>query len=326
MPVATAGAMKGITFDQLESFSPYVMLCNTFHMHLDPGEDIVERAGGLHKFINWKKPILTDSGGFQVFSLSDIRKIDDDGVTFKSPRDGSEHRFTPESAMEIQHKLGADIIMCLDHCPPSTASRKEIEEATTRTINWAKRCKVRHEELCKERGTNPLLFGIVQGGLEHDLREMCAKALSDIEFDGYAVGGLAVGETPEQMFEVLTHVCPVLPKDAPRYLMGVGRVDQMEKAVALGIDMFDCVLPMREARHGRLFMTDGSTVRITQAAFRDDHSVIDVDSPSSLSREHTRSYLHHLNRIGERYGETIACMQNVSVTLLKMKQLREKIL
>lgn len=326
MPVATAGAMKGLTFEHLRSLHAEILLCNTFHMHMNPGEKIVEDAGGLQKFIDWDKSILTDSGGFQVFSLSKLRKMDDDGVTFQSPRNGDELRLTPESAMEIQHRLGSDIIMCLDHCPPSTAEHSEIADAVRRTVAWAKRCKVRHAELCKERGTKPLLFGIVQGGLDQALRSECAKALQKIGFDGYAIGGLAVGETPEEMFKVLEYVCPLLPTDAPRYLMGVGRTEQMEKAVALGVDMFDCVLPMREARHGRLFLSDGSTLKISNAQYQNDHSVIDANSPSPLSQKHLKSYLHHLSRIGERYFEVIACLQNVSVTLLHMKNLRERIL
>ncbi len=326
MPVATAGAMKGLTLEHLHQMGAGILLCNTLHMHLDPGEDIVEKAKGLHGFVNWKKPILTDSGGYQIFSLRDISSVIEDGVTFRSPRDGSSHTLTPESAMEIQHKLGGDIIMCLDTCPPSTASRSEILEAMERTIRWAKRCKNHHEKLCIAQESKPLLFGIVQGGLDLQLREECAKALQDIGFDGYAVGGLAVGESSEEMFRVLEHTCPLLPEDKPRYLMGVGRLEQIKKAVSIGIDMFDCVLPMREARHGRLFMNDGTQIRINRHEYREDHSTIDAHSPSSLSREHSKSYLHHLFRIGERYGETIACMQNLSVTLDGMQKIRESIL
>lgn len=323
MPVGTAGAMKGISFDQLLSLGAELLLCNTYHLHLHPGEDVVAAAGGLHDFVGWKKPILTDSGGFQVFSLKSIRTIDDTGVSFRSHRNGDAHFLGPNEAMEIQHKLGADIIMCFDECPPSTAHRRDIQKAVDRTLLWAAQCKKKHEELRTKNGHAPLLFGIVQGGLERDLREKCAQELIALGFDGYAVGGLAVGETPEEMYSVLESVCPLLPADAPRYLMGVGRTEQLRKSVALGIDMFDCVLPMREARHGRLLLSDGSYLRIHQSAFLNDHAVIDADSPSPLSRVHTRSYLHHLLKLGERYGETIACMQNLGVTLRMIRELRD---
>lgn len=324
MPVGTAGAMKGITHAELLSLGAQVLLSNTYHLHLQPGEDVIEEAGGLHEFIGWNKPMLTDSGGFQVFSLRTISDITERGVDFRSHLDGSPLFIGPEESMRIQHKLGADIIMCFDQCPPSTAPRTEIVEAVDRTLRWAVECKKWHEKLSSEHGRKMLLFGIVQGGTERDLREKCAQELQAIGFDGYAVGGLAVGETEDEMYGVLDAVCPLLPEDKPRYLMGVGRIEQLKASVAKGIDMFDCVLPMREARHGTVYLSDGSRVRITGAAYRRDHSILDPHSPSSLSRIHKKSYLSHLLRSGERLGETIACMQNVGITCETMRELRSK--
>lgn len=324
MPVATAGAMKGVTFDDLEALGAEIILTNTYHMHLTPGEATVRTLGGLHRFIGWKKPILTDSGGFQVFSLQTLRKIADDGVTFRSHRDGSKRFLGPKEAMRIQHALGSDIIMCFDECPPSTAPRKAQTDAVERTLRWAAVCKKEHVRLCRGKRNRPLLFGIVQGGLERDLRERCAEELIAIGFDGYAVGGLAVGETPEEMYRVLDWVCPLLPETQPRYLMGVGRIEQMREAVKRGIDMFDCVLPMREGRHGTVYLSKGERVRITQARYMQDPAPIDATSASPFSRRHSRGYLSHLMRLGERYGETVACLQNLAVTIGSMKTLRAR--
>jgi len=323
-PVGTAGAMRGITLDDLGTLGSNVLLCNTYHLHLQPGEDVIGEAGGLHKFINWNGPILTDSGGFQVFSLSGMRKMKEHGVEFQSHIDGSKHFLGPEEAMKIQHTLGSDIIMCFDECPPSTAPRAKQMEAVDRTLRWAKECKEWHMKL-KTREDHPQLFGIVQGGLEQDLRKKCAEELIAIGFDGYAIGGLAVGETETEMFSVLDYVCPVLPEDKPRYLMGVGKITQHREAVKRGIDMFDCVLPMREARHGKLYRVDGSEIRIRNQQYINDHSIIDPQSPSSFSRKHSLSYLSHLFRAGERSAEAIACMQNLGVTLKAMSDLRELI-
>jgi len=330
--------MRGILLDDLKTLGSDVLLCNTYHLHLQPGEDVVEEAGGLHKFIGWDGSILTDSGGFQVFSLEGMRKMHEHGVEFQSHIDGSKHFLGPEEAMCIQHKLGSDIIMCFDECPPSTAPRAKQTEAVDRTIRWARECKKWHDELKTQKiqkknssessGPSvpyPLLFGIVQGGLEQDLRKKCAEELIAIGFDGYAVGGLAVGETEKEMYDVLGYVCPVLPEDKPRYLMGVGRPSQHREAVKRGIDMFDCVLPMREARHGKIYLSNGSDIRIRNAEYIHDHAVIDAHSPSALSRKLSRSYLAHLVRAGERSAEAIACMQNLGVTLEAMKRLREEI-
>ncbi|MBI2117348.1 tRNA guanosine(34) transglycosylase Tgt, partial [Candidatus Peregrinibacteria bacterium] len=225
LPVATGGAMRGIRHEDLLALGAQALLCNTYHLHLRPGEDVVAAAGGLHSFIGWPKPILTDSGGFQVFSLRDRRSVTDDGVTFHSHLDGSRCFLGPREAMEIQHKLGADMIMCLDVCPPSTAKRAEIIAAVDRTLRWAGECKKWHTD-------DTLLFAIIQGGLERDLREKCAQELIAMGFDGYAIGGLAVGESETDMYEILDVVCPLLPVDKPRYLMGVGRLSQIPLCVA----------------------------------------------------------------------------------------------
>jgi queuine tRNA-ribosyltransferase len=325
MPVATAGAMKGITFDDLKAQNADILLCNTYHLHLSPGEATVKKVGGLHSFIGWDRPILTDSGGFQVFSLEKIRKISDTGVEFRDHRSGALHFIGPKEAMQIQHALGADIIMCFDECPPSTAPRAAQLKAVERTLLWAKICKEEHVKLSKKKKHPPLLFGIVQGGLEKDLRQKCAKELIEIGFDGYAVGGLAVGETEAQMYDVLSYVCPLLPNDKPRYLMGVGERHQLKAAIAQGIDMFDCVSPMREARHGNVWLSDGTKLRIRRAENATDHSPIDPDSTAPTSRLHTKAYLRHLMQIGERYGETIACLQNMAMILGTVKDIRSEI-
>ncbi len=329
-PVGTAGAMRGMTLDELRTLGSDILLCNTYHLHIQPSEDTIAEAGGLHAFIGWDGPILTDSGGFQVFSLEGNRKIVEHGVHFKSHIDGAPLFLGPEEAMRIQHKLGSDIIMCFDECPPSTAPRKKQIEAVDRTLRWAKECKKWHEKLLSESlnphsQSHPLLFGIVQGGLERDLRQKCAEELIAIGFDGYAIGGLAVGETENEMYDVLDYVCPVLPVEKPRYLMGVGRISQHREAVKRGIDFFDCVMPMREARHGKIYLSDGTHINIKNSQYTHDHSVIDEKSPSALSRTHLKSYLSHLFRLSERSAQTIACMQNMAVTLEAMKTLRQEI-
>jgi queuine tRNA-ribosyltransferase len=324
--------MRGLTHRDLKDLGAQVLLCNTYHLHLHPGEDTVAAAGGLHSYIGWDRPILTDSGGYQVFSLKGLRHIRDTGVEFRAHTDGSRHFLGPNEATEIQWKLGADIIMCFDECPPSTASRREIEAAVDRTLQWAKACKQTHERLKQtsqasltSSTSHPLLFGIVQGGLHPDLRRKCAEELMAIGFDGYAIGGLAVGESEEEMLSILREITPLLPADAPRYLMGVGVLRQLKKCVELGIDMFDCVLPMRIARHGTIILSDGSEIRITNTQYKEDHSRLDADSPSDLSRTHSKSYLHHLFKVNERLAETIACKQNLGMTLKMMRELRAKI-
>lgn len=323
MPVGTAGAMKGLTHEDIVSLGAQILLCNTYHLHLQPGEKTVEDAGGLHEFTGWKKPILTDSGGFQVFSLGKKgrTKMSAKGVEFQSHINGDTLFIGPKESMAIQHALGADVIMIFDECPPSTASRAEIQAAVDRTLRWAKECKNYNEEYKKKTGKSPLLFGIVQGGLERDLREKCTEELIAIGFDGYALGGLAVGESEEEMYSVVDTVCPLLPEDKPRYLMGVGEVHQLKSCVQKGIDMFDCVLPMRIARHGTIIMSNGEKIHIENAEFKNDHTPLDPDSSAPHS-QHLRSYIHHLYKAKERLGETITQMQNLGVTLKTMQDLR----
>jgi len=249
MPVGTAGAMKGITFGDLDTLAADILLCNTYHLHLHPGEDIIAQAGGLHAFTGWKKPIITDSGGFQVFSLKSIRKISDTGVEFRSHRNGEKHFIGPKEAMEIQHKFGSDIIMCFDECPSSTAKRADIIKAVDRTLLWAKECMKRHKELVLSDKHAVRLFGIVQGGVERDLRQKCAEELIAMGFDGYAVGGLAVGESPEEMYQVLEDVCPLLPAEKPHYLMGVGDLEQIQKVV-----LFHCGRPWDQGVQAELIL------------------------------------------------------------------------
>ncbi len=251
--------------------------------------------------------------------------MSDDGVEFRDHRSGALRFIGPREAMRIQHALGADIIMCFDECPPSTAPRAAQMKAVERTLLWAKICKEEHLKFSKKKQNPPLLFGIVQGGLEKDLRQECAKELMKIGFDGYAIGGLAVGETEKQMYDVLDYVCPLLPADKPRYLMGVGERHQLEAAISKGIDMFDCVSPMREARHGNVWLTDGTKLRIRKAENATDCTPIDADSPAPTSRKHTKAYLRHLMQIGERYGETLACLQNMAMILGTVKKIRASI-
>ena len=323
MPVGTAGAMKGLTHEDILSLGAQILLCNTYHLFLQPGDDLIKEAGGLHTFIHWDKPILTDSGGFQVYSLRNISKIEESGVHFQSHINGDPLFLGPEEAMRIQHNFGSDMIMVFDECPPSTAKRSDIQMAVDRTLRWAQQCKKFHDEL-NPKDKPSKLFAIVQGGLERDLREFCAQELIAIGFDGYAIGGLAVGETPDEMYGVLDCVCPLLPEDKPRYLMGIGVIEQLQKCVAKGIDMFDCVLPMRIARHGTILLSNGEQLRIQGAIHKNNHSAIDPNSPSVLSRNHSISYLHHLFKAKERLAETIATAQNLGVTLKAMQDLREQ--
>ena len=324
MPVGTAGAMKGLTQQDILDLGAQILLCNTYHLHLQPGEDTVAEPGGLHEFIHWQKPILTDSGGFQVFSFgkNGRTKVQEHGVEFQSHINGDTLFIGPEESMTIQHALGSDIIMVFDECPPSTAKRSEIVKAVDTTLRWAQESKSWHDKLNAKKEKKALLFGIVQGGLERDLREKCTQELLAMGFDGYALGGLAVGESEAEMFDVVDTITPLLPEDKPRYLMGVGVPHQLRTCVAHGIDMFDCVLPMRIARHGTIWLSNGSEIRIQNSEFAHAHEPVDVDSPSPLGKTHLRSYVHHLFKAKERLGETIAASQNLGVVLDTMKSLR----
>ncbi len=293
MPVGTAGAVKALTCEDLESCGAEIILGNTYHLYLRPGHETVERLGGLAKFNGWNKPTLTDSGGFQVMSLSDKVKITDDGVQFASIIDGSLHQFTPEKAIEIQRALGADIIMSFDQCPPADCERRFAEEAVARTARWADRGRKRFDALNQEQDTQQALFGIVQGWTDKSLRRLSAQQITDIGFPGYAIGGLAVGESKEQLNEMTGFSAELLPSDKPRYLMGVGYPEDILMAVSAGVDMFDCVLPTRNARTGLVFTSEGPLV-YRNAQYAEDERPLDPNCDCQVCRRYSRAYIRHL--------------------------------
>jgi queuine tRNA-ribosyltransferase len=313
MPVGTAGTVKALYTDQLAAAGADVILGNTYHLMLRPGAERVARLGGLHKFMRWDKPILTDSGGFQVMSLAKLRKITQAGVTFQSHLDGSTHALTPERSVEIQCLLGSDIQMQLDECVALPASRADLEAAVERSTAWAARCR---RAFCRYReegqvGQGQALFAIVQGGTAPDLRRQSAEALVPMSFDGYAVGGLAVGEDPGAMLETLSFTAPLLPDAKPRYLMGVGTPIDLIEAVTLGIDMFDCVLPTRSGRHGQAFTWDGK-VNLRNARHADDPAPLDPASQCPAARDYSRAYLHHLVKSQEYLGAMLVSWANIA--------------
>ncbi|WAH38426.1 tRNA guanosine(34) transglycosylase Tgt [Alicyclobacillus dauci] len=316
MPVGTQATVKTMAPWELEELGAKIILSNTYHLHLRPGEDIVERAGGLHGFMNWSGAVLTDSGGFQVFSLSGLRKITDEGVAFRSHIDGSPRFFSPESVMAIENALGADIIMQIDECPPYPASREYLRTSLDRTLNWAKRCKEAHR-----RPEEQALFGIVQGGEHLDMRREAAEALIDLDLPGYAIGGLSVGEPKPLMYEVLAHTTPLLPADKPRYLMGVGAPDDLFEGVERGIDMFDCVLPTRIARNGTVFTKNGKVV-LKHARYKDDFSPIDESCSCRVCRTFTKAYIRHLLKAEEILGLRLTSYHNVHFLLKLMENIR----
>ncbi len=334
MTVGTVGAVKGLTPPEIRELGGQIILSNTYHLHLRPGEDLIEKAGGLHKFMNWDGPILTDSGGYQIFSLTDIRKIKEDGVEFQSHIDGKKIFLTPEKCIGIQQKLGVDIMMCLDECPAADAERKYVEKSLELTTRWAARCQTFASQTRRGRtGASPtgkgrrsaaLTFGIVQGGMHADLRERSARELTDIGFDGYAIGGLSVGEASEVMYEMIEATVPHLPEDKPRYLMGVGTPENILEAVERGIDMFDCVLPTRNARHGHLFTSQG-VVRLKKSEYKDDLSPLDPECDCYTCKNHTKAYLRHLFVAGEVLSLRLNTLHNVAFYLKMMKQIREAI-
>jgi len=308
MPVGTAATVKAVYTDQLEAAGADVILANTYHLMLRPGAERVAKLGGLHRFMRWDRPILTDSGGFQVMSLSKLRRITDAGVTFQSHLDGSTHELTPERAIEVQCLLGADIQMQLDECVALPALHKETSAAVERSLAWAERCKL---AFARYATRGQALFGIVQGGTDAELRQRSARALVAMDFPGYAVGGLAVGEAPEVMLETLALTAPLLPAEKPRYLMGVGTPTDLIEAVARGIDMFDCVLPTRSGRHGQAF-TWGGKINLRNARHADDPSPLDPHSSCPAARDYSRAYLHHLVKSEEYLGAMLLSWANVA--------------
>lgn len=318
MPVGTYGTVKAMTPEELRELGAEIILGNTFHLFLRPGTDIIESHGTLHDFMHWNGPILTDSGGFQVWSLAERRKITEEGVKFQSPVDGARVFIGPEESMQIQRSLGSDIVMCFDECTPYPATHQQARDSMELSMRWAKRCKVAH-------GDNPsALFGIVQGSMYDDLREESAAALKDIGFDGYAVGGLSVGESAEQREQVLDATTPYLPEDKPRYLMGVGRPEDIVEAVRRGIDMFDCVMPTRNARNGHLFTRFG-VVRIRNAANKTDTGPLDKDCSCYTCKNYSRAYLHHLHRCNEILASRLSTLHNLHYYQELMAGLRQAI-
>jgi len=319
MPVGTQATVKAMTPEELVSIGAQIILGNTYHLHLRPGVEVIEACGGLHRFMGWPRLILTDSGGFQVFSLRSLMKIDDAGVSFRSHLDGSLHQLGPESAMAVQASLGSDIAMAFDQCPPSGAPPAQILEATDRTTLWARRC------LAQPRPEHQCRFGIIQGGLDLALRRRHLEELAAMPFDGYALGGLSVGERPEQMHEVLEAIAHELPADRPRYLMGVGRPEDLIVAIGCGIDMFDCVMPTRNARNGQLFTPDGPVV-ISNARYRLDPSPPDPECDCATCRTYSRAYLRHLYLAKEILYSRLATLHNLHFTLRLVERARAAVL
>ncbi len=305
MPVGTLGTVKGVTPAQLAATGAQMVLANTYHLHLQPGEGIVAEAGGLHRFMGWDGPLLTDSGGFQVFSLGKINLISDEGVVFRSPRDGSRISLTPERSMQIQMALGADVAMAFDQCPPYPASENDVGEACRRTHAWLERCMATHDR------SDQALFGIVQGGTFPHLREQAARTVSAMDLPGIAIGGVSVGEPVEAMHRIVRQVAPLLPSDRPRYLMGVGSLREMAIAVAQGIDLFDCVLPTRLGRHGTA-LVGGERWNLRNARFRHDHTPLDASCACPACTGHSRAYLHHLFRSNELLGRILLSLHNLT--------------
>jgi queuine tRNA-ribosyltransferase len=318
MPVGTAGAVKAVRHRDLRELGARIVLANAYHLMLRPGDHLVAELGGLHGFTGWDGPFLTDSGGYQVFSLASLRRLDEEGVRFRSHIDGTAHVLSPERSMEVQMNLGADIAMAFDECPPGDASREVVEEATARTTRWARRSRDAH------RREDQWLFGIVQGGVHLDLRERGARDLIAMGFPGYAVGGLSVGEPKEGRDRVLDHLDPLLPADRPRYLMGVGTPEDLIDSVARGIDLFDCVLPTRNARNGQLF-TGRGRLAIRNARYRDDPRPPDPDCPCPTCRTASRAYLRHLHLAGEMTAATLMTVHNLFHYVDIMRAMRQSI-
>ncbi|TXR52015.1 tRNA guanosine(34) transglycosylase Tgt [Reinekea thalattae] len=318
MPVGTYGTVKGMTPKEVEEIGADIILGNTFHLMLRPGTEVISAHGDLHDFAQWHKPILTDSGGFQVFSLGKLRKITEDGVTFQSPVNGSKVHMTPESSMEVQRALGSDIVMIFDECTPYPATEAEAKKSMELSLRWAKRSKDAH-------GDSPsALFGIIQGGMYQNLRQTSLQGLTEIDFDGYAIGGLSVGEPKDEMMQVLDYLPAMMPEDKPRYLMGVGKPEDLVEGVRRGVDMFDCVMPTRNARNGHLFVTDG-VVKIRNAKHRHDTGPLDPQCDCYTCKNFSKAYLYHLDKCGEMLGAQLNTIHNLRYYQRLMADLRAAI-
>ncbi len=318
MPVGTLATVKTLSPEELHQMGAGVILSNTYHLSIRPGADIVEKAGGLHKFMNWDGPILTDSGGFQVFSLAENRKITEEGVTFKNHLNGDKLFFSPETSIKIQEQLGADIIMSFDECIPWPADYKYAKQSTERTLRWAKRGKDAHTR------EDQALFGIVQGGDYEDLRKMCAQELTKMDFPGYSIGGTSIGEPKEKYFEMVEYAVKYLPNDKPRYIMGVGSLDYLLGGIARGVDMFDCVLPTRMARHGAL-MTSTGRVNIHNEKYKEDFTPLDPNCDCYCCKNYTKAYLRHLHICDETFGKRLMSIHNTRFLIKIMEGAREAI-
>jgi queuine tRNA-ribosyltransferase len=344
MPVATQGAVKHVSPIEVESLGAEIILANTYHLMIRPGEKLVKKMGGLHKFIGWDKSILTDSGGFQVFSLSgdktksgeSLVKVNEEGAQFRSYVDGKKFNLTPEKSLQIQTDLGVDISVCLDVCPALPSTDEAMQKAVNLTIAWAERTKKYYQKI---KGKKPLLHAVIQGGLNKEMRLSCAQKLMAIGFDGYNIGGLSVGESSEEMYKVLDYLTPVILEDKPRYLMGVGYPENIVEAVKRGVDMFDCVIPTREGRHGRLFLREKvsitnsqlritnfyKTINIINTKFKDDKTPINKDSKLPVLRKLSKAYLHYLFKINEPLGQRLATLNNLEFYLDLMRELQYSI-
>ncbi len=333
MPDATRGFVKLTSNDEIIRTGTKALVVNTFHLYLQPGLKIIEKAGGIHKFMNWSGPLLSDSGGFQVFSLihknSQMGKIGDDKVIFKSPIDGSKHELTPEKSIQIQFFLGVDMMVCLDDCPPNEFARADLEKAVDRTISWARRCKVEYDKQLKKRRLKglkrPLLFAVIQGGAEIDLRERCAKELVKIGFDGYGFGARPVDEQGNFLEEVLIKTAEFIPKESLRFALGIGTPEDIQRCALMGWDMFDCVIPTREGRHGKLFVSKTAskyeTININNAKFTNDFKAINKNSGLKELKINSRAYLHHLFKLQEPLGHKLASLNNLEFYQKNIKSL-----
>jgi queuine tRNA-ribosyltransferase len=324
MPVGTQGTVKTLSPEELLNVGSQIILGNTYHLYLRPGHQIVEKAGGLHRFSGWPKPILTDSGGYQVYSLADLRKVTDEGVTFQSHHDGSYHELTPETAVDIQMSLGSDIMMVLDECPPYPCTEEYAGESVKRTIDWAARCKEQSENTPPKLQYNQSLFAIVQGSTSVALRESCAKELVEMDFPGYAIGGLSIGEPKSVLFEIADLCTDYLPPDKPRYLMGMGKPEDLVQGIALGVDMFDCVIPTRNGRKGQVFTWDGP-MQVKNAEFKEDFRPIEEDCDCYACTNFSRAYIRHLFQSDEILGMRLGSLHNLHFYHTLTSQIRQEL-
>lgn len=325
MPVGTQGTVKAIEHRELYELNVNIILGNTYHLYLRPGGELIQKIGGLHNFMNWNRNILTDSGGYQVFSLSEFNKISDDGVQFQSHLDGSKHFFTPENVIEIQRQLGSDIMMVLDECTPYPVSYEYAEKSQELTTRWALRCKNKFEKTTEHYNHKQSLFGIVQGSVFEDLRKKSAKELIEIEFDGYAIGGLSVGEPKEMMYSMVDVCTDILPIDKPRYLMGVGTPENILEAIELGVDMFDCVMPTRNGRNA-MFFTRKGILSIKNLIFKEDKNPVDDECECYTCKNFSRAYIRHLFQVKEILALQLATIHNIAFYMWLVREARQKIL